>query len=96
MAAEKTIRWIAAWEQRIIIVPQSDLVVAINAGLYASSAQDGVAIDILDNFVLAAIQDWAAAYRSLKYLGSVHRGRSQSSRRTSGYGARRGSCRYPD
>jgi CubicO group peptidase (beta-lactamase class C family) len=57
---EKTFQWIAAWGlggQRIFIVPASDLVVAINAGLYASDTQDGVAINILDNFVLAALRD---------------------------------------
>ena len=60
---EKTFQWIAAWGlggQRIFIVPASDLVVAINAGLYASNTQDGVAINILENVVLAALRDRTA------------------------------------
>src|SRR5262245_38117541 len=57
---KKVFQWTAAWGlggQRLFIVPESKLVVAINAGLYNSQIQAAVPIDILENFVLAAVQD---------------------------------------
>jgi len=53
-------RWIAAWGlggQRIFIVPEAGLVVAITAGNYRSDVQSSISFDILDNFVLPALRD---------------------------------------
>lgn len=59
IAGRKT-TWVAAQGlggQRIYIVPTFGLVVAITAGLYDSSSQDGVSYGIFEKFVLAAIRE---------------------------------------
>jgi CubicO group peptidase (beta-lactamase class C family) len=51
------LRWVAAvglGGQRLFIVPELDLVIAMNAGLYKSPAQGLVAIRVLDQYVLKA------------------------------------------
>jgi len=57
---DRSFRWIAAWGlggQRIFIVPEADLVVAITAGNYGSNVQSSIAFDVLDTFLLPAIRD---------------------------------------
>lgn len=50
--------WSAAWGlggQRIFIVPERDLVVVVNAGLYRSDIQSQVPLKILNQYVLKAV-----------------------------------------
>jgi len=57
---EKSYPWIAALGlggQRIFIVPELSLVVAITAGMYDSDRQDGVVMDVFEDFVLASVRD---------------------------------------
>lgn len=43
--------------QRLFILPTYDAVVAINAGLYKSDSQDEVALDVLNSYVLPALDE---------------------------------------
>ena len=57
---EKSYPWIASLGlggQRIFIVPELSLVVAITAGMYDSDRQDGVVMDVFEDFVLASVRD---------------------------------------
>jgi CubicO group peptidase (beta-lactamase class C family) len=58
-AGGRTFSWIAAWGrggQRLFVVPEADLVVAINAGLY-DGGSPYVPLGIFEQFVLGAIRD---------------------------------------
>jgi CubicO group peptidase (beta-lactamase class C family) len=49
--------WVACWGlggQRVFIVPERDLVVVVNAGLYKSNLQAWVPLEILNQYVLKA------------------------------------------
>jgi len=57
-AGKRTVQWVAGWGfggQRVFVIPDLELVVAINAGLYESGAQSIVPLSIL-GMVLDAIQ----------------------------------------
>jgi CubicO group peptidase (beta-lactamase class C family) len=56
---ERDFSWIAGWGyggQRVFVVPEADVVVAINAGLYEAD-DPFVPLSILEEFVLAAVRD---------------------------------------
>ena len=56
----KTYQWTAAWGlggQRIFIVPELNLVVAVTAGMYRSGPSEGVAMDVFEDFVLVSVRD---------------------------------------
>ena len=56
----RDVKWIAAMGlggQRIIIVPEYDLVVITTSGLYAASRQGNGTLDILYSFVIPAVRD---------------------------------------
>lgn len=55
-----TFDWIVALGlggQRLFVIPEFDLIVVINAGLYEDDLQHWFTLRILENFVLAALQD---------------------------------------
>jgi CubicO group peptidase (beta-lactamase class C family) len=57
---KRNVSWVAGWglgRQRIFVVPDYDLVVAITAGLYDSNSQDAAVLGILNLYVFPAIQD---------------------------------------
>lgn len=59
LAGEKEVTWIAAvglGGQRIVIVPEFDLVVMTTAGLYASFRQGNAMLEILDRFVMPSLR----------------------------------------
>ena len=59
-AGDQDVTWIAGQGlggQRLIIVPDLDLVVMVTQGLYPSGRQGHAALDILANFVVPAVRD---------------------------------------
>jgi CubicO group peptidase (beta-lactamase class C family) len=60
LAGDKEVTWIAGiglGGQRLIIVPDLDLVVMTTAGMYASPRQGNAALDILYSFVIPSVSD---------------------------------------
>jgi CubicO group peptidase (beta-lactamase class C family) len=56
----RDVKWVAAMGlggQRIIIVPEHDLVVVTTSGLYTAFRQGDGALDILYSFVIPAVRD---------------------------------------
>ena len=42
--------------QRLYIIPELDMVVALNSGMYASDRQGRVALQVLDRYVMHAVE----------------------------------------
>jgi CubicO group peptidase (beta-lactamase class C family) len=64
LSGDKEVTWIAGiglGGQRLIIVPDLDLVVMTTAGMYASPRQGNAALDILYGFVIPAVGDKSGA-----------------------------------
>jgi CubicO group peptidase (beta-lactamase class C family) len=60
LSGDREVKWIAAQGlggQRIIIVPEFDLVVITTSGLYGSGLQGQAAADMLANFIIPSIRD---------------------------------------
>jgi CubicO group peptidase (beta-lactamase class C family) len=59
LVARKELDWAAGvgfGGQRLFVVPQADLVVVVTTGLYHSAQQSAIPLDILNRYILAAIQ----------------------------------------
>ena len=53
------VKWTAAvglGGQRVYIIPELDMVVALNSGMYASDRQGRVALQVLDRYVMHAVE----------------------------------------
>lgn len=60
LAGDKEVQWIAGvglGGQRLIVVPDLDLVVMVTQGLYLSGRQGQAALDILSSFVIPAVRN---------------------------------------
>jgi CubicO group peptidase (beta-lactamase class C family) len=60
LSGDKDVKWIAAQGlggQRIVIVPELDLVMVTTSGLYGSPRQGNAPLDILANFIIPYIRD---------------------------------------
>jgi CubicO group peptidase (beta-lactamase class C family) len=60
LSGDKDVKWIAAQGlggQRIFIVPELDLVMAMTSGMYGSPRQGNAALDVLANFVIPSVRD---------------------------------------
>ena len=59
-SGDKDVKWIAAQGlggQRIFIIPELDLVMAMTSGMYGSPRQGNAALDVLANFVIPSVRD---------------------------------------
>lgn len=64
LAGDKEVTWIAAaglGGQRVIVIPDLDLVVITTAGLYASPRQGNAALDILYSYVIPSVRELRGA-----------------------------------
>ena len=53
------VEWTAAvglGGQRLYVIPELDMVVALNSGMYASDRQGRVALQVLDRYVMHAVE----------------------------------------
>jgi CubicO group peptidase (beta-lactamase class C family) len=60
LSGDKDVKWIAAQGlggQRIVVIPELDLVMVTTAGLYSSPRQGNAPLDILANFVIPSVRD---------------------------------------
>ena len=60
LSGDKDVKWIAAQGlggQRIFIIPELDLVMAMTSGLYSSPRQGNAPLDILANYIIPSVRD---------------------------------------